>query len=142
MIAKLLALHRWFHTFKGSLLLAGLSFLCLISDIQTQSYIMAWVMGFCTVYWLWLAKLVINQPSEEERRELTEDQQNRLQAAYNNLYKVMKEVQDETKAEDIALKLKAKEKENADVQCKERTNKEASFEGTDRRTDRKEDRLP
>jgi hypothetical protein len=82
------------------------------------------------IYWAWAGKRALSTKSEDNV-PLTPEQLAKIQAATDELHATMKEI-------DLELKIAAREEAN--VQSDRRKDQEAGSEGTDGRTDSKEDR--
>ena len=127
-------LRNFLHTFRGAMTMAIFCFVCLLLDISNGNEAMAWVMGIGTLVWLYQARRALKDDSiDEQIDELTEDQKTRIKEATNALGDVIKEV-------DLELTIARREKDR--VQSDKRKDQEAGAEGTDGRTDSKEDRTP
>jgi hypothetical protein len=86
----------------------------------------------CCAYWCYMMRRAIkNKVAVADKVELTPDQRARIKVGTEALGSILKEV-------DLELMIAAREKDR--VQSDERTDQEAGKEGTDRRTDSKEDR--
>jgi hypothetical protein len=82
------------------------------------------------IYWAWAGRRALSTKSEVNM-PLTPEQIAKIQAATDELHATMKEI-------DLELTIAAREEAN--VQSDKRKDKEAGSEGTDGRTDSKEDR--
>jgi hypothetical protein len=128
-----LRLNRWINTFRGAMICAIISFLCLLSYVREgDGSLMAWAMGICTLWYLYLARKALKTAAiDKEIEELSEDQKARIQEATDNVATVLLTI-------DRELTMAAREK--ARVQSNKRADQEAGKEGSDGRTDSKEDR--
>jgi hypothetical protein len=130
----------WCNTFTGALFWAAFCFVALLIDISVGRMGMAWVMGACTLYWLWMTR---KATKNKTKVKLTPEQEAKIEDATKQFYASMNEVHREMEqykreAEHIAKVAK----EKSDVQSHDREDQEAGVEGTDGRTDSEEDRTP
>jgi hypothetical protein len=107
---------------------------------KEPSYGWAIADAVCCGYWVWMARRAIKRKADgldsvvdELNIDLTDDQKARIKAATEALRVVLQEVD---------LELTVAKREKARVQSDERADQEDGKEGTDGRTDSKEDRTP
>jgi hypothetical protein len=99
-------------------------------QLEAGDTLWTWAMVGLIIYWAWAGKRALNT-KRDDNVPLTPEQLAKIQAATDELHATMKEI-------DLELKIAAREEAN--VQSDRRKDQEAGSEGTDGRTDSKEDR--
>ena len=127
--------HRFLTSFKGALIMCILGLVNLSMSLSMGSSMWPLDVAFILMFAYFARRALKGGVDVGCNQPLSADQKARIKAATERLYDVMKSVDDE-----LVAAAKQVTEEADDVQSDQRKDQEAGSEGTDRRTDSKEDR--